>query len=31
MLMTWELFFQFCGLMVATIGLVVSIFHNKKR
>lgn len=31
MYMTWELFFQFCTVILAIIGLVVSIFNNKKR
>lgn len=30
MYVTWELFFQFCGVTVAIIGLVISIY-NKKR
>ena len=31
MYMTWELFFQFCAIIVAIIGLVISIHNNKKR
>ena len=31
MYMTWETFFQFCTILVAIIGLVVSIYSNKKR
>ena len=31
MYMTWEVFFQFCAIIVAIIGLVISIYHNKKR
>ena len=31
MYMTWEVFFQFCGIIVAIIGLVVSNNNNKKR
>ncbi len=30
MYMTWEVFFQFCTVILAIIGLVISI-HNKKR
>ena len=28
---TWELFFQFCMMILAMISLVVSIYNNKKR
>ena len=31
MYMTWNVFFQFCTVIIATISLVVSIYHNKKR
>lgn len=31
MYITWETLFQFCTVIVAIIGLVVSIFNRKKR
>ena len=31
MVMTWELFLQFCMVVVSIIALVISIHHNKKR
>ena len=31
MYMTWETFLLFCSVTVAVIGLVVDIFHNKKK
>ncbi len=31
MYMTWEVFFQFCTILVAIIGLVISIYNSKKR
>ena len=31
MYMTWEVFFQFCTVILAIIGLVISIHNNKKR
>ena len=30
MYMTWEMFFQFCTIIVAIIGLIISIYNNKK-
>jgi hypothetical protein len=31
MYMTWEMFFQFCGLVIAIVGLVLSNQNNKNR
>jgi len=31
MYMTWEVFFQFCMLVLAVISLVISIHNDKKR
>ena len=30
MYMTWEMFFQFCTVIIAMVGLIVSIFNKKK-
>ena len=31
MVMTWEVFFLFCTLIIAIIRLVMDIYNNKKR
>ncbi len=31
MYMTWELFFNFCTIIISIIGLVVSIYNNNKK